>query len=105
MVVSFLFLFLYPFLLFLFCCYHFFFLLFFCAFRRKTLLIYRYCTSAQADEILYPHCPKEYREEGYRMQVVAGEIRGHGADLIMLQVIVEIIHTPPVHPAGWCWWR
>ncbi|CAN0206293.1 unnamed protein product, partial [Laminaria digitata] len=48
-------------------------------------LSFRYCTSAQADKILYPHCPKEYREEGYRMQMVAREIRGHGADLIMLQ--------------------
>lgn len=64
---------------------------FFCAFRRDSPSS-RYCTSAQADEILYPHCPKEYREEGYRMQMVAREIRGHGADLVMLQV------TPRCYP-------
>lgn len=52
-----------------------------------TLLLTRYCTSAQADEILYPYCPKEYREQGYRMQMVTREIREHKADLIMLQVI------------------
>ncbi|CAM9309857.1 unnamed protein product [Pylaiella littoralis] len=44
-----------------------------------------YCTSEQADKVLYPHCPKEYRIMDYRMQMVTREVRGHGADLIMLQ--------------------
>lgn len=46
----------------------------------------RYCTSEQADKVLYPHCPREFRVMDYRMQVVAREIRGHAADLVMLQV-------------------
>lgn len=46
----------------------------------------RYCTSEQADKVLYPYCPKEYRAMDYRMQMVAREVRGHAADLIMLQV-------------------
>lgn len=36
--------------------------------------------------MLYPHCPKEFRAMDYRMQMVTREIRGHAADLIMLQV-------------------
>lgn len=64
--------------------------------RTSPQLSFRYCTSTQADEILYPYCPKEYREEDYRMQMVAREIREHGADLIMLQV------TP--RSPGRCWW-
>ncbi|CAN0127836.1 unnamed protein product, partial [Scytosiphon promiscuus] len=44
-----------------------------------------YCTSEQADEVLYPYCAKEFRAIDYRMQMVAREIRGHAADLIMLQ--------------------
>lgn len=48
----------------------------------------RYCTSDQADKVLYPHCPKKFRAMDYRMQMVAREIRGHAADLIMLQVTV-----------------
>lgn len=47
----------------------------------------RYCTSEQADKVLYPHCPREFRVMDYRMQMVAREIRGHAADLIMLQVL------------------
>lgn len=47
----------------------------------------RYCTSTQADEVLYPYCKKEFRAADYRLQVVAREIRGYRADLIMLQVM------------------
>ena len=50
----------------------------------------RYCTSTQADEVLYPHCPKEFREADYRLQMVAREIRGYGADLVMLQVRSQV---------------
>lgn len=47
----------------------------------------RYCTSTQADKVLYPYCKKEFRAADYRLQVVAREIRGYGADVIMLQVM------------------
>ncbi|CAN0047140.1 unnamed protein product [Ectocarpus sp. 13 AM-2016] len=58
--------------------------------RRLRVMCYNiladmYCTSEQADKVLYPHCPKEYRAMDYRMQMVAREVRGHAADLIMLQ--------------------
>ncbi|CAN0481523.1 unnamed protein product, partial [Ectocarpus sp. 8 AP-2014] len=58
--------------------------------RRLRVMCYNiladmYCTSEQADKVLYPYCPKEYRAMDYRMQMVAREVRGHAADLIMLQ--------------------
>lgn len=54
----------------------------YCPWVEKT----RYCTSLEADEVLYSHCPKQYREANYRMQMVLRELRGYGADLLMLQV-------------------
>eukprot|EP00903_Cladosiphon_okamuranus_P010394 g9832.t1 len=58
--------------------------------RRLRVMCYNiladmYCTSEQADKVLYPYCPKEFRVLDYRMQMVTREIRGHAADLIMLQ--------------------
>ncbi|CAM9231739.1 unnamed protein product [Sphacelaria rigidula] len=50
----------------------------------------RYCTSAQADEMLYTYCPKKYREADYRMQVVLRELREYDSDIIMLQASVSL---------------
>ena len=36
--------------------------------------------------MLYPYCPKQFREADYSFQMVTREIRGDDADLIMLQV-------------------
>lgn len=82
--------------------------------RRATRVLTfdaRYCTSAQADEVLYPHCPRAFREAEYRMQVVLREVRSYGADLLMFQVsclapvtpLLTKVWSPPLLPDSQRW--
>lgn len=70
--------------------------------RRALTSDARYCTSAQADEVLYPHCPRAFREAEYRMQVALREVRSYGADLLMFQVSrARLVRVIPLLTKTW----